>query len=230
MSKTCMIALATAVLLAIPNRCESAVLFYGGDQTNQVAPTDLFFVSGPGESGTIVFDDFTVTNPIWTVDRFRLRFMASSGFSPSFGQWELRKEVAEGTGGELLFSDDVAPVSISPTGRVIANFPEYELTFEVSGLSIAKGRYWLGLRPFGDALIAPSNGENAVGGPILNDDSYARSTFSLYNYRSLSDITGRSHFDLSFKVEGTAVPEPTSGILLGLATFLAGSRRQLAKK
>ena len=90
------------------------------------------------------------------------------------------------------------------------------MSVDINSLALSQGSYFLMLRPFTDVFVAPSNGTGAVGTPILNNNSYARSTFAMYDYRPISEILNRGSFDMSYMIEGTAVPEPASGLVLSL--------------
>lgn len=216
MSKLLSAVLGATLFLGLVQDSLASVLFFGGDQDPTAVSSDLFLVDGPGEAGVAAFDDFTVTSDSWQLQKLSLNFVSlATSFAP-YAQCEIRSEVANGTGGTLVWEDQTAAATYTATGRVFGARNEYRLSVDVSNLTLSKGTYFLMLRPFTSVFVAPSNGSGAVGAPILNNNSYARSTFAMYNYRPISEIMNRSSFDMSYMIEGTAVPEPASGLVPSL--------------
>ena len=114
--------------------------------------------------------------------------------------------------------DDSGTATQTPTGRYVNLWPEY--TISVSGLnvSLTPGTYWLNVSAlvgndpatggYLNSYASITTGANAVGTPPGNNPS------GLQDWTDSYAPFLNSGFDFSMGIAGTAVPEPSAGLVL----------------
>jgi PEP-CTERM motif len=221
---------AAALLVFGVATARADILFYGGDfdpnnpNTSGLANENDAIVSG-SPYGAAVYQNFIVpAGQTWNVTGLWSNNL--SDLNPATAYYEIRTGVSEGNGGTLIGSGDV-PVVQTPTGRSGFGFTEFMDQVAVNFV-LGPGTYWMtvvpedpnGLRSFNSNTF----GLNSVGTDI-DDQQFFNSGFFGTNFTNADNEGPFSRF--SDGVGGTlvqsAVPEPTSLMLLGLgAVSLAG--------
>lgn len=219
--------LVAAILCAV--RARADVLFYGGDfigsewYANALANENDQSVHG-NPYGAAVYQNFVVPpGQIWNVTGLFSNDLMT--LAPPNGYWEIRSGLSEGNGGTLLASGTGAD-----SYHLKGQYGEYTNT--VSGLNIVLGPgvYWFAVVPDapeqqGTSFNSNTFGTNSVGTQV-SDQQYFNSPFYGYSFTNADNISIFPRF--SSGVLGTAVPEPSSLIILGsglLAVTRAGRRR-----
>ncbi|HET6645025.1 MAG TPA: PEP-CTERM sorting domain-containing protein [Fimbriimonadales bacterium] len=209
---------------------QASVIFYGGDAAPRgVMESDILL-------DTWVFDDFDISAPS-AIQNLWGNFFLTAGTTTG-AAWEIRSDISSGDSGTLIASGSGA-VTLTPTGRTLASFPEDQVM--ISGLNIVlnPGRYFMAIAVSGEdarGSLAITNGGDIntsgdpnpapTGGPIFNGDSFVRSPGNNFVPADIYYGSPGTRFDGSYGVGG-AVPEPATilGFLVGLAA-LAARRRQ----
>ena len=215
--------------------CISAVLalagaasaqFYGGDFDGRNGLSDEF--------NTIVSDAWTFDDFDWSggnVTSLFGNYLSDQGSVAGY-QYEIRQGITEGNGGSLIASGDTdGSFSWSNTGPGGFGFPQMTLDADIADFNLAPGTYFLGLRPKGNtpgvgrAFIETTSGQNSVGTPIANGNTFLHSpNFFGLNYTNWETQLGPGPWDVSQGVRG--IPAPGVAALMGLAGLTAGRRRR----
>jgi len=138
-------AFATVAMLAIAGRALGQTLWYGGDvDLNGSASNNTF-----GGIQSRVLDDFVVpVGQRWHVTGLLSNNMVTPPFGtvPTTAVWSIRRNVAAGNPGEILFQGNSA-ATVTTTGRANSSYSEYRVV--VSGLSIDldAGTYFVQVSP-----------------------------------------------------------------------------------
>jgi hypothetical protein len=216
-------------------QCGSNCLFYGGDfdpnngNANGLANETDAIVSG-SPYGSATYQNFTVSSDSTATGLFTNNL---SGLNPSTGYWEVRTGVSEGNGGTLVASGTGA-MTQTPTGRNGFGFVEYR--DEVDGLNInltGGTQYWFAVVPEDPNNPNRSFNSNTFGansvGTSQSDAQFWNSSFFGVNFTNANN--GGAFPNFSSGVIGTAVPEPSSLIMLGsgLVGVAGVIRRRLSR-
>jgi PEP-CTERM motif len=199
-------------------QCPSNCLFYGGDfdennpNANALANESDAIVSG-NPYGAATYQNFT-NSQTWTVTNMFTDNL--SGLNPSTGYWEIRTGVSEGNGGTLIASGTAA-LTHTLTGRIDFGFAEYRDEVDGLNLTLNPGTYWMAVVPqdLGNAnrsFNTNTFGLNAVGIQTSNQQFFNSSFFGA-NFTNANNEGVFQTF--SSGVIGTAIPEPSSVIMLG---------------
>lgn len=186
-------------------------LWYSGDFDGQSGYINRITTAASSVPAAKMFENFVVADPLgWKVSA-----VWSNNFNihQSIEQvdWSIRADMAQGSGGNVLFSGTSA-ATVTPTGRAYqpddeTNLPEYSII--VSGLNVflPPGEYWLNVTPYadGDVLISSSVGKNSFGAPAANDNN------GLWWWSVPDHVYDDTGFGFSMGVAGHSVPEPTTG-------------------
>jgi len=211
-----------AAVLSISS--EAAVLWYNGDfpgnSSGVLNGINMTFEgSFPAPGSASVYDDFDVPTQSggWHVDAVWSNNLMNFSKATQ-AAWSIRKNVASGDSGTVVASG-TSPVSVTPTGRKLLEFDEYNV--RVSGLNIdlAPGTYWLSVTPYGSggdqsSLNATTDGSNAIGTPRGdNGNSFLNSALLNADFKPLDEIFPVApdfSMGVSGRLLGAPVPEPAS--------------------
>jgi hypothetical protein len=123
-----------------------------------------------GRGSALVYDDFVVPSPGWTVTGvFSNDYMRQVGATQA--HWEIRSGMSEGHGGKVVASK-TSPAKITPRTPVDPDgYAEFEVSVEGLNVKLQPGRYWLAVAPVcnGRSYINATSGKNAVGDPPGNN-------------------------------------------------------------
>ena len=219
-------------LLFFTTFANAATLFYGGDfdpnnpNANGLANENDAVVGG-NPYGAATYQNFT-NSAQWNVTGLFTNNLNQN--TPTAGYWEIRSGVSEGNGGTLVASGTGA-VTNTATGR--SGFGYTETHNEVDGLnvSLAAGQYWEAVVPVCTACGGRTFNSNTFGlnsiGTQTNNLQFFNSSFFGANYTNANNEGVFQTF--SAGVVGSAVPEPSSMIMLGSGLLAAAGaiRRRL---
>ena len=198
------------------------LLFYGGDydpnnpNANGLANENDAIVGG-NPYGAATYQNFVISTDDTTVSGLFTNNL--SQLNPTSAYWEIRSGVSEGNGGTLIASGTGSGDSFAqtPTGRSGFGFTEYNDLVSGLNVSLGAGTYWFAVVPqdpnnANRSFNTNTFGLNAVGTQTSNDQFF-NSTFFGSNYTNANNQGPFPTF--SSGVLGTAVPEPSSLIMLG---------------
>jgi hypothetical protein len=187
---------ALALLVGVAGRADAGIVYDNG-------PINGTILGWTISDGYEVSDSFTISSPT-TLTEAQVGLWAIFGDMPTSVQWSI---------GTSAFGNDVSQgtstLSDTFTGQYgYGAYPLYESTFALTGV-LGPGTYWLTLQN------ATSQGSD----PVYWDENNGPS-------QAMQNTTGAISSE-SFQLygSGTAVPEPSTVVLLGIgATGLIGYR------
>jgi hypothetical protein len=221
---------AVVAMAAMASVRADSTLWYGGDADNidGIAATH-----GPVRSSTLC-DDFDIAPGGAVVSGVFGSYLAlgilglGGGGPPTEADYEIRSGVSAGSSGTLIAADRAA-ASWSLEDDT-TQFWRYRATVSGLNLFLPEGRYWLSLSPVRsvELYLATTSGENGIGSPLDNGDSYWTAPWVDAYFTPTTEILGtdrRPTWDFSYGVAGNPVPEPGAFLSLSvLSAFLVKSK------
>lgn len=208
--------LAAAGIATATMPAQAAVLWYNGDFDGWNGLASAQNAVWPDAR---TYDDFTLASAAVVTGVFGNFLM---NFTAATAHWEIRSGVSANNGGTLIASG-TDPLLQTPNLLNAFGYTGYRL--EITGLNVAlgPGTYWLTIAPIGagsgEAYVDTTSGANAVGTPAGNDgNSFWDFPLTSQNFVPAGPIVAAQIPDFSLGVNGqevSAVPEPTSLVLLG---------------
>ncbi|MBA3726186.1 MAG: PEP-CTERM sorting domain-containing protein [Armatimonadetes bacterium] len=193
--------------------------FYGGDFDDR----NGFAV----DFDAYTYDDFDVTGAGLLVSDIYANCLTNATIGVM--NWEIRSGISEGSGGILEASGSGA-ITQTATGRSGFGFDEYELRISGLATALAPGTYFVGVN-VGDllgarAFVSTTSGANSIGSPIGNGNTFLNSAFFGFTYTNWENLVGPGPWDVSYGVDGEAVPEPATLVALGIGLAALAARRR----
>lgn len=175
-----------------------------------------------------VYDDFTISNGTWTLTQaFSNNLMSLPADSADV---EIRSGVSAGNGGTLIYSAYGVGFSETPTGRSGFNLSEYTIAVDLPNLVLGPGTYWLMVAPSsaGVSFVTTTSGASCVGSPCgTGNNSYFDSVYWSAVFEPATDFLTPADFSMGVIGTSSAVPEPSSLIMLGSGLLaVAGAVRR----
>lgn len=173
------------------------------------------------------YDDFTITDPYWEIDRIETyeRFGDAKEWGDEYyvDIWTAPKDF----GGSRIITFKYTDISVGPIGPYGNNTWAIGFQFDPvpgcdgEGLKLPQGTYWLLFR----ATDYSSEHHYAWYNANFRNPNGSEAYVDGFGY---SNQWAGDSFDMSFKIEGCAVPEPTTPLAMGvgLATFVDRLRRR----
>jgi hypothetical protein len=200
------------------SQCPSSCLFYGGDfdpnnpNANGLSNENDAIVSGY-PYGDATYENF-VNSQTWNVTGLFTNNL--SYLIPTGAYWEIREGVSEGNGGTLI-ATGTGPVTNTLTGRGGFGYPERHNEVDGLHVTLSAGMYWEVVVPVCTTCEARSFNSNTFGlnsvGTQLSDRQFFNCSSCGANFTNADNEGIFPTF--SSGVLGTAVPEPSSLIMLG---------------
>lgn len=217
---------ALLALAGVSSSAHAALLFYGGN-ADYINGNTLPHSAPEQHQSARVYDDFRLIERSQINSLFADHQM-TDGYVPTHAEFEIRTGMSAGSAGTLVAANGFVVCESTPTGRVhpISQVPEFRIRVQGLQLNLDPGAYWIMIRPFVpslEAYLRETNGENAVGSPIGNGNSFWVYGFAGANYSLIPNS-----FDAPYGVEGTIVPEPGTFALLGIGFITWRSRGRKA--
>ncbi|MBS1728421.1 MAG: PEP-CTERM sorting domain-containing protein [Armatimonadetes bacterium] len=207
-------------------------VYYGGDWNGgNNLEAQYNYVSESFNS--VVYDDFTLTSPN-SIDGIFGNFIDDTGtFSSHQLYWEIRSDISAGNGGTLVHAGTISSATVTGTGIFNGNVPINRYESAVDPFVLSAGTYFLGIavnHPPDQTFLCATSGQNSVGIPFQNGNSFWNAPGLFENFSPTSDLFGHP-VDFSMGLKGSAVvPEPTSLVALAFSLSVFARRRAKVSK
>lgn len=216
------------LLLVLASSSNATVLFYGGSPTP--GGLSCFYQNSSTESRC--YDNFRVSGT-WVVDEIwgNYQYNDSTSNSPiTSARYEIRKGIAPGTGGTLLYSGEIAVIQ-TPLNIIYNQSKFTKLQGTLPNIQLGAGEYWLALTPVCQSYqyyyISHTYNTDGVGTPLLDGLMYWDSPeFWHKNWERANDS------GFSYGLAGTVVPEPSTFVallcgLIGMGRIVLHERKRV---
>ena len=189
------------------------VLFYGGDFDN----VNGLKSQHDAKVDARVYEDFSLGEDSLITGIFGT-FYTLYTTEPVSAYFEVRSGIKAGNGGTLLASGKFDVHGTQIGGGI--GFPVWKLSGKLAApFELPSGDYFFTMAMVGGPdwpayFLATTSGDNGVGGPIHNGNTFYDSTTFGYNFIDVQDFFGPGIWDFSVGLEGHAVPEPAATLLI----------------
>jgi len=220
-------------LVVVAGSAQAATLFYGGDYDGRDGFED-------GTSGSVAFDDFTLTSQQTITGLFGnfADFGAQgNGVFSALGNFDIRTGVSNHNQGTSVATGTAVLTHAASAGTLqgapMTLYSSTSLAVTTGTLTLGPGTFFLGFSISravaggnGQVFIGSTSGANPVGLPIHNNNSYLNGNG--FNMEAISggNLEGGGIWDLSQGVTGNAVPEPATMAALGIGLVALARRRR----
>jgi hypothetical protein len=203
---------ASAVLFLAAAMARSDVLFYGGGLIGEVL---LENTDHPGLDSAI-FDDFIVSDGGWKIEALTAYMGGYEMALPETAEWEIRRNMSVGDGGDLVASGKTTKFTWTATGAKGKVLEEYILRVDISDehVVLPPGTYHMMLRPVMSlseltTFLFITRGGNGIGAPLGNGNSLLHAPAYNYIYRDFGSLPGQTPpVDFRYTVEGEKLRKP----------------------
>ncbi len=231
MKKQLAFVMAPALAVALGSAASAGTIYDNGGPNGDNGLSMLF--GGGSDFSREVADDFVLKGgPGWLVDGMSISYIWDDGAGlGQFGdfQIEIFADDAGGGPGTVISSQIVALSDEFLTGATWFGRPEVRASVKFAPVALAADTtYWIEMIP----LDAPQNGFVLTSGNNDPDDTIIGNPvwirfpkFGFPDWAPGDELFGHGH-DISFALQGEAIPAPGAMALLGFAGILGLRRRR----
>jgi hypothetical protein len=193
-------------------------------------------LSGTGPQFRLA-DDFVVSGPGWTVNTITVfAYQTGAVANPFTGGNLVVRNGAPNAGGTIIGNGTFASTADTNIYRIFATTPApgtapgttrrvRSITFNLGGLNLAPGTYWLDYQLSGPAT-AFNPYVTVAGQTNFITGASALQLTTATTWANVVDTGNQAAQDLPFLIDGTVIPAPSALALLGLGGLVAGRRRR----
>ncbi len=232
MKRTFGFLMAAALAVGLGSAASAGTIYDNGGPDGHSGLSMLF--DGGFDAFREIADDFDLGggagHPGWLVDGFSLSYIWGDGAGLGlFGDFQVEIFQDTGAGPGAVISSQIVPFSDEfLTGDTYFGRPEIRVSAKFAPVALAPDTtYWISMTPF-----APQNGfvltshNQDVDNNVVGEGVYIRfPKFGFPDYAPGSGLFGDDH-DISFSLQGEAIPAPGVLALLGVAGLVGVRRRR----